>query len=186
MALIAGLGNTRSEYEGTRHNIGIEIVRAVAEHLSLEWKEGNGPFLLAEGRHKGQKLLLIIPTTLMNRSGQAVLRASRLYDVLPSEILVCTDDVSLDTGTIRLRAKGGDGGHNGLADIIEKLQTNKFPRLRFGIGNDYPQGQQADYVLSSFKVEEKEQVAESVIKARDAALCFVREGIHQAMNRYNG
>ena len=186
MALIAGLGNTRPEYEGTRHNIGIRIVRAIADHLSAEWEEGNGPFLFARARHKGQNVMLIIPTTLMNRSGDAVLRASRLYDQLPSEMLVCTDDVSLDTGVIRMRAKGGDGGHNGLADIIEKLQTNKFPRLRFGIGNDYPRGQQADYVLSPFKAEEKDQVTESVIKARDAALCFVREGIHQAMNRYNG
>ncbi len=186
MALIVGLGNTRPEYEGTRHNIGIEIARAVATHLSAEWEEGNGPFLFARARHKGQNVMLMIPTTLMNRSGQAVLRASRLYDVLPSEILVCTDDVSLDTGIIRMRAKGGDGGHNGLADIIEKLETNKFPRLRFGVGSDYPKGKQAEYVLSTFNSDENATVEESVKRASDACLCFVREGIHQAMNRYNG
>ena len=186
MTLIVGLGNTRPEYEGTRHNIGIEIVRAVADHLTFKWEEGNGPFLFAEGRHKGGKLMLIIPTTLMNRSGQAVLRAARLYDVLPEEMLVCTDDIALETARIRIRAKGGDGGHNGLKDIIEKLGTNKFPRLRFGIGDDFQEGHQPDYVLSPFPPEQRESVDEAVKKSREAALCFAREGINKTMNRYNG
>lgn len=186
MALIVGLGNTHPKYEGTRHNIGIEIVRAIAEKLSMKWEEGNGPFLFAEGRHKGQKLMLLIPTTLMNRSGQAVLRAVRLYDFLPSEMLVCNDDIALDPGRIRIRAKGGDGGHNGLKDIIEKLGTSKFPRLRFGIGSNFEEGRQSDYVLKPFPEDEKEAIDEGIQNARDAALCFAREGVNKAMNRFNG
>ncbi len=185
MPLIVGLGNIGKEYEGTRHNAGFLIVDKLAETLRTEFKEGNGPFLAAEGNHRGKKVVLIKPTTYVNLSGQAVLRAMRIYKIPHVETLVCIDDLNLSLGTIRLRPGGGDGGHNGLKNINHEVGSKKYPRLRFGIGNDYPRGQQVDFVLSIFDKEEQTSVDETVKRAHDAALCFVREGINRAMNLFN-
>jgi peptidyl-tRNA hydrolase, PTH1 family len=186
MPIIAGLGNIGEEYEGTRHNIGFEIVRRIARTLSADLRPGSGPFLSAVGMHRGHKTILVMPTTYMNRSGRAISKALTYYGVSPAECLVCSDDINLPTGTIRMRKSGGAGGHNGLDDIIETLGTSDFPRLRFGVGNNFSRGRQADYVLSPFSGDEADDVAIALVTAHDGALCFVREGIEQAMNKYNG
>jgi peptidyl-tRNA hydrolase, PTH1 family len=186
MPIIAGLGNIGEPYENTRHNIGFEIVRKLAGTLSVELRPGTGPYLCGVGKHRGIKTILVMPTTYMNNSGKALSGALSFFGVPPEECLVCTDDINLPTGTIRIRKSGGHGGHNGLTDIIETIGTTMFPRLRFGIGDNFPRGKQADYVLFPFSTEEIEPVGVALQTAHDGALCFIREGIEQAMSKYNG
>lgn len=185
MPLIVGLGNIGDEYMGTRHNVGFDIVYHIADTLSVKLKPGKGPFFVAEARHKGRQAILITPTTFMNNSGLAVSKALKYFDIPLSECLVCTDDINLPSGKIRVKESGGAGGHNGISSIIEVFGTIQFPRLRFGVGSDYSRGHQADYVLSPFNDDEQKLIAEGIDKAHDAALCFIREGIVKAMNTYN-
>ena len=185
MPVIVGLGNIGKEYDGTRHNIGFDVVDAIAEKLSATFKKGNGPYYLASGSHRGTKLLLAKPTTFMNLSGKAVKSILGYHKIPVEDCLVCTDDINLPVAKLRIRAKGGAGGHNGLTDIIDSLNTDRFPRLRFGVGNDFPKGRQADFVLSPFDNTDSEAVAETVKRSCDAALCFAREGINRTMNLFN-
>lgn len=185
MPLIVGLGNIGAEYENTRHNVGFKVIDALAKTLSVKLGPGRGPFHVAEGRHRGRKMILMTPDTYMNRSGLAVNKALNYYHLNPEDCLVCYDDINLPLGKIRLRKKGSAGGHNGIADIIEKLGTQNFPRLRMGIGNNFTRGHLVDYVLSPFKKHEWDTVEESIQDAHDAVLCYVREGINKAMNSYN-
>jgi peptidyl-tRNA hydrolase, PTH1 family len=185
MPLIIGLGNIGSEYMGTRHNVGFDIIYHVADTLGVELKPGRGPWYCAEARFKGQNVVLLTPTTYMNNSGLAVSKALRFFDIPQSDLLVCTDDINLKTGVVRIKPGGSAGGHNGLSDIIYRLQSDQFARLRFGIGNDFARGRQAEYVLSGFSQNEEDIVAEGVHKAHDAVLCFVREGLTKTMNQYN-
>jgi PTH1 family peptidyl-tRNA hydrolase len=185
MPLIVGLGNIGQEYMGTRHNIGFDILFQVADTLSIDLKPGGGPFYSGEGRFKGCRVVLITPTTYMNNSGLAVSKALKFFDIPLSECLVCTDDINLPTGKVRIKSSGRPGGHNGLSDIIERLGTDQFARLRFGVGNSFARGRQADYVLSPFNSDEQDDIAAGIDKAHDAVLNFVRDGITTTMNRFN-
>ncbi|MEX0772424.1 MAG: aminoacyl-tRNA hydrolase [Balneolales bacterium] len=185
MPLIVGLGNIGEEYTGSRHNIGFDIIDRLADTFNVHLGPGKSPFLSVQVQHRGRKAILLKPTTFMNNSGQAVLRACRLFDIAPADTFICYDDINLPVGKIRIRKDGGDGGHNGLKDVIEKLKTRNIPRLRFGIGNNFNPGQQSQYVLSPFPPNENNAVKESIKKAHDAALCFIHEGIVTTMNRYN-
>lgn len=185
MSLIIGLGNIGKEYEGTRHNIGFDVVDALADTLSLTFGPGNGPFVVAEGRHRGRNIVLIKPTTYMNKSGVAVRKALSEYKTDIQNCLIVYDDLNLEVGDIRLRSQGSAGGHNGISDIIERLGTREFPRLRFGIGNDFPKGRQVDFVLSAFSNSDQPYVEEGIQKAHDACLHFVRAGIERTMNDFN-
>jgi PTH1 family peptidyl-tRNA hydrolase len=185
MSIIVGLGNVGQEYDGTRHNIGFEVVDLLAKTLSVDFGAGNGPFLVAEGRHKGRKIILVKPTNYMNRSGTAVKKALASYITDKKNCLIIYDDLNLPVGVTRMKPSGSDGGHNGIADINEKLGGNDYPRLRVGIGNDYKRGKQIDFVLSPFDNSEMEEVKASVQKAHDAALAFVNLGIERAMNFFN-
>ncbi len=185
MALIVGLGNPGAEYIGTRHNVGFEVVDTLAEKLSIKFEPDNGLYHLGEGRFKGQSVVLIKPTTYMNRSGRAVTKALAATGFQKSECLVCYDDINLETGKIRLRPGGSAGGHNGIINIIEKLQTKDFPRLRIGVGNDFSRGKQAEYVLSPFTAEQRRDIDDVLDLASDAILTFLRGGIDLAMNEFN-
>lgn len=185
MKAIIGLGNPGNSYAGTRHNVGTEVVELLLETLSIRLGPGKGPFHVAKGRYQSQQILCIQPATYMNRSGEAVASALNWYKIPVEDCLICYDDLNLPVGKIRLRPGGSAGGHNGIRDIIQKLGTNSFPRLRIGIGNDFPQGRQADYVLSRFKRSELKPIREALQLSRDAALCFCTEGIEEAMNRFN-
>lgn len=185
MPIIAGLGNPGEQYSNTRHNIGFDIADALAEKLNCDFEKGNGPYMIATGKHKGMPVYIIKPLTYMNRSGDALYSASRFFHINPSDILICYDDIAIPTASVRLRKKGSDGGHNGMKDIIAKLGTSAFPRLRFGVGSEFGTGQQADYVLSPFQENEQQEVRSSVDHSVEAALCFVREGIEKAMNLFN-
>jgi len=183
--IIIGLGNPGATYEGTRHNIGFEVVETIAGHVGATWKT-KGQSQIAEDRWRGRKLLLAAPETYMNRSGLVVEELIRKHRVTPQDILVIVDDIHLDTGVIRIRQKGGTGGHNGLDDIIDWLDTDAFPRMRIGVGNDFGQGRQAEYVLEPFTAEQRTLIEPAIERARDAALTFVTDGIVTAMNRFNG
>jgi len=185
MPIIVGLGNIGDEYDGTRHNVGFRIVYKLAETLNISFKKGKGPFLAGTGQFKGNKTILILPTTYMNRSGSAVKAALNWYNEPLENCLICLDDINLPAGEVRLRPNGGDGGHNGLKDIIESVNSKQFPRLRFGIDKNFQRGRQVDYVLAPFSKNEIPIVEEALDTARDALLCFLREGIDRAMNEYN-
>lgn len=185
MPLIVGLGNPGGKYAGTRHNIGYRVVDKLADRLSIRFGTGKGPFEIGDCHVDGEKLLLVKPTTFMNRSGDAVVQVLNWYKMEETECLVCYDDLNLPIGTLRMRPKGSAGGHNGVRDIIQKLGTDRFPRLRIGIGSDFREGNQVDYVLSRFSKSKTETIEETVERACDAAMTFVREGIDAAMNAYN-
>lgn len=185
MPVIVGLGNPGRKYAGTRHNIGFTFIDTLAEAMSVRMGPGKGPFHVGKGRHAGHNVYLAKPTTYMNNSGDAVQKLLHWYKEGTVNCLVCYDDLDLELGTIRLRPGGSAGGHNGIKDIIQKLGTDAFPRLRIGIGNDFPRGRQVQYVLSPFTEKEQDIMTSTIDKAIDASFTFVRDGIDEAMNNFN-
>ena len=182
--LIAGLGNIGSEYAETRHNIGFKVLDALAAASNAVFRtERYGD--VAEMRFKGRTFLLLKPSTYMNNSGNAVRYWLRKEKVEPAELLVVLDDLALPPGTIRMRAKGNDGGHNGLKSIDACIGTNAYPRLRCGIGHDFRQGQQVDYVLGEWLPEEKETLRSVIGMASEAVLSFGTQGVERTMNLFN-
>lgn len=182
--LIAGLGNIGSEYAETRHNIGFKVLDALAAASNAVFRtERYGD--VAEMRFKGRTFLLLKPSTYMNNSGNAVRYWLRKEKVEPAELLVVLDDLALPLGTIRMRAKGNDGGHNGLKSIDACIGTNAYPRLRCGIGHDFRQGQQVDYVLGEWLPEEKETLRSVIGIASEAVLSFGTQGVERTMNLFN-
>ncbi len=185
MKLIVGLGNPGRKYAATRHNIGFEVLAELAQRFATDKPKAKFDAELTEVQIEGQRVLLLWPLTYMNRSGGSVQPARDFYKVANDELLVVCDDVSLPTGKLRLRAKGSSGGQNGLKDIINRLGTEEFSRLRVGIGAAPPGWEMADYVLSKFTKEEEPMVRDAVSKAADAAVEWIRTGIATAMNKYN-
>lgn len=183
--LIVGLGNPGPEYEGTRHNIGFEVADAVAERARIQYEHERGDVLLGWGRIRNCPVGVAKPLTFMNRSGRAVQTLLGVHHLEPQDLLVIVDDINLEPGQLRLRPSGSAGGHNGIQDIIDRLGHDRIPRLRFGIGNEFPRGGQVDYVLSRFDADERETVDIALVRAREAVETFVCEGLTQAMNRYN-
>jgi len=185
MTLIVGLGNIGSEYKATRHNIGFEIADRVANSLSLVFERAQGPYMAAKGKYKGKPLVILKPNTYMNRSGSAITKAMVEFKIPLERVLVCYDDLNLPTGKVRFRDSGSAGGHNGIQDIIEKTGTRTFPRLRFGIGNDFPRGRQVEYVLGPFSEEEQPDVEAGLEKSEEGILLFAQKGIVHTMNQFN-
>ena len=183
--LIVGLGNIGQEYEKTRHNIGFMILDAYAQASNLVFKQDRYAFV-AQHKVKGRNLTFIKPTTFMNLSGKAVRYWMQKKKIDINNILVITDDINLPFGQIRIRPKGGDGGHNGLANIIELIGTQQFPRLRYGIGNDFGPGQQVQYVLGKMTDEELKIFEETKKTCIDVINSFVTIGLQRTMNQYNG
>lgn len=183
--LIAGLGNMHPDYDDTRHNIGFDVVDVMAEKANVAWKLSNLG-AIAEIKHRGRNLILLKPSTYMNRSGKSVRYWMEKEKIPIERLLVIVDDINLELGTLRLRGKGSDGGHNGLKDIQETLGTNNYPRLRIGIGNDFFKGQQIDYVLGKWSEEELEKLPEILEKSGDACKSFCAIGMGHTMTKYNG
>ncbi|MCM1348582.1 MAG: aminoacyl-tRNA hydrolase [Firmicutes bacterium] len=182
--LIVGLGNIGSEYQGTRHNIGFTVLDALAEASNTSFttrRYGD----VAEMRLKNQQLILLKPSTYMNLSGNAVRYWKEQEKIDLDHILVIVDDIALPFGAIRIKPSGSDAGHNGLKNIALMLGTNAYPRLRFGIGNDFPRGCQIDYVLGHFTLDQRQQLPARVDVAVDAIKDFCLAGIQRAMNTYN-
>lgn len=183
--LIFGLGNIGEQYNHTRHNIGFDVIDAIAKELDLSFTLQKHA-MITEGRVKNKTFLLVKPTTFMNLSGKAVQYYMQLHKVTADNILVITDDLALDVGTIRLRSKGSHGGHNGLRNIEETLNSQQYPRLRFGIGNQFDKHRQIDFVLGKWKTDEAPVISQKIDKASEAVKSFMLEGISQAMTKYNG
>lgn len=180
MRVIIGLGNPGSEYHHTRHNIGFDIVDAVAADRKIEFDAGRGEFLIARGSYRENEFVLIKPLTYMNNSGIAVAEVLDNFGVPGENLLVVVDDFHIPLGTLRLRRQGSSGGHNGLYSIMYHLQSENFPRLRFGIGSESMPKQKsgmADFVLSQFADEELDNVRTGIIEARNKILEIIVEGI---------
>ncbi|MBN4062271.1 aminoacyl-tRNA hydrolase [Bacteroidales bacterium AH-315-I05] len=182
--LIVGLGNPGKEYENTRHNIGFKVLDALAEESGTSFLDKRHAFI-ASSKFKGRTLVLLKPTTFMNLSGKAINYWLQKEKISLDKLLVITDDIALPFGTLRMRAKGSDGGHNGLSHIIETLGTGEFPRLRFGVGSDFHQGQQVDYVLSEWVEEEKKTLPERILKAIEMVKSLATIGINRTMSTLN-
>ena len=179
--LITGLGNIGYEYEGTRHNIGFEVVDFLCKQLEGEWRNDHHGEL-AEVKFKGRTLILLKPNTYMNLSGKAIRYWLQKEKILPENSVTILDDLNLEFGKQRLRAKGSDGGHNGLKSIQETLGTDAYPRLRIGIGNSFSKGKQVNYVLGKWSEDEKAELPRILEKASEVIKTFVTIGPERAMN----
>lgn len=183
--LIVGLGNIGEKYRNTRHNIGFQILDAIAKEYEATFEtEKLGD--VATFRFKGKTIILLKPSTYMNLSGKSLKYWMTQEKVLLQNILVITDDVNIDFGSIRIKSKGSAGGHNGLKDIEEKLGHQKYARFRFGIGGNYPKGRQVDYVLGEWNKDEESQLIERIPISVKAAVSFATDGITNTMNNFNG
>ncbi|MDR0907174.1 MAG: aminoacyl-tRNA hydrolase [Rikenellaceae bacterium] len=182
--LIVGLGNPGSQYAETRHNIGFKVLDTLAAVSNAVFAPGRYGDTCTV-RHRGHTLVLVKPQTFMNLSGKAVRYWMQQEKVPIENVLVVVDDIALPFGKLRIRAKGSDGGHNGLHDIIWTLEDDNFPRMRFGIGGDFARGFQADYVLGEWTAEEKKELPPLVDNAVKAIQSFVSVGINLTMTTFN-
>lgn len=183
--LIVGLGNVGSQYINTRHNAGFKVVEALAAKFETTFqtlKLGD----VAKFNYKGRTFILLKPSTFMNLSGKAVRYWMTQENIEIENVLVVGDDLSIPFGTIRIKAKGSAGGHNGFQDIQDVLQTIEYARLRFGIGSDFQKGRQVDYVLGVWTTEEQEKLSERTQQAAEACLSFGMVGLGMTMTGFNG
>lgn len=183
--LIVGLGNIGAEYVNTRHNIGFKILDHFAKKESISFQTAKlGD--VAEIKIKGRTLLLLKPNTYMNLSGKAVKYWMEKENIEKENILVITDDLNLSFGTIRIKTKGSDGGHNGLKSIQSLLNTSEYPRFRFGISDQFKKGQQVDYVLGEWNEDENAKLPERLEKSAEIIKSFALAGLNNTMNEFNG
>jgi len=182
--LIVGLGNMGAEYDNTRHNIGFNVVDALAAEFEVIFKDDSLGFL-AVFKHKGRTFILLKPTTYMNRSGKAVRHWMTKKKIQKPNVLVIVDDKNLDFGILRLRGKGSDGGHNGLKDIDQMTGGNNYARIRFGIGNDFGKGRQVDFVLGKWDSDEEDRLPEIIKRATDGVKKFGTIGLSHTMTELN-
>jgi PTH1 family peptidyl-tRNA hydrolase len=183
--LIVGLGNIGPEYADTRHNIGFMILDALAKASNVVFDVNKRYGSIAEMKLKNRQLVLLKPSTYMNLSGNAVRYWMQMEKIEPENLLILVDDLALPFGTLRLKPKGSDAGHNGLKHIQEILGTTNYNRLRFGLGNDFPQGAQIDFVLSPFTEAEQKSLPERVEIAIEIIKSFCLSGVHNTMNQFN-
>ncbi|MEN8188026.1 MAG: aminoacyl-tRNA hydrolase [Bacteroidota bacterium] len=183
--LIVGLGNIGREYENTRHNIGFSVLDKLAGERDIKFetkKLGD----LTSFRFKGRTFILLKPSTYMNLSGKAIKYWLEKEKIPLENLLVVTDDVNIPFGTIRLKNKGSAGGHNGMQNVQDVLQTNVYPRLRFGVGAEYKKGQQVDFVLGKWSEEEQDKLPQRIETINKAIVSFGLAGINNTMNTFNG
>ena len=184
--LIVFLGNPGPRYEMTRHNAGFMAADAMAKEKNVNINKARFKALTATCDIGGESVLLMKPQTFMNLSGDAVAQAAKFYKIPPEHVIVVSDEISLPIGKLRIRTKGSAGGHNGLKDIIAKLGTDAFPRIRIGVGAPpHPDYDMADWVLSSFKNQDAEDMLAAAARAAQAAQCYITQGAERAMNRFN-
>ena len=182
--LIVGLGNIGDEYVGTRHNVGFRAVDAFAQKQGAEWADKRYG-AIARTRVKNTELILLKPSTYMNLSGQAVRYWAQQEKIPVEHLLVIVDDLSLPVGKIRMRGSGSDGGHNGLKNIASCMMTQNYPRIKFGIGNEFPKGTQVDFVLGQFSDEDNRIIDEKLEYVGEMIRSFCLQGLDRTMNQYN-
>jgi PTH1 family peptidyl-tRNA hydrolase len=184
--LLVGLGNPGREYRNTRHNVGFMVIDRLGETLGLRLTRLQSKALVGGGSWDQSKVVLAKPQTFMNLSGQAVSSLVRFYHLPLEQLLVIHDDIDLPFGTLRMRPGGGAAGQKGLASTIEQLGTQEFPRLRIGVGRPPGQRSAADYVLGDFEGSDQAILAQVLNQAVDAVKIFLKNGLNQAMNQFNG
>ncbi|MCI8327946.1 MAG: aminoacyl-tRNA hydrolase [Lachnospiraceae bacterium] len=186
MYLIAGLGNPTKQYEHTRHNIGFEVIDALAEKYNITMKEKKHKALIGKGVIEGQKVILAKPQTYMNLSGESIVKLVHYYKLNPEEkLIVIYDDISFVPGNLRIRQSGSAGGHNGVKSIIKCLDTQKFIRIKVGVGEKPKDWDLADFVLGHFNKQEREDLEGAIERAVEATGCLVNGNVAKAMNEYN-
>ena len=186
MYIIAGLGNPTKEYEGTRHNVGFDVIDRLSERYNIDVTMEKHRALIGKGMIAGQKVILVKPQTYMNLSGESIRSVIDYYKVDPeTELIVIYDDISLGVGQLRIRAKGSAGGHNGIKNIIANLGTDVFPRIKIGVGEKPKKYDLADYVLGHFSKEDRELMEEGYDRADHAVGMILNGEIEAAMNQYN-
>ena len=184
--LIAGLGNPEAKYDGTRHNAGFAALDALADKWNISVGKTKFQGLWGQGEVDGHKVVLLKPLTYMNLSGDCVAAAMQWYKVQPQDVMIFSDDIDLELGTLRVRPFGGSGTHNGWRDILLKTGSDRFPRIRIGVGARPTFWNLADWVLSRYQTEEERKAMDACFaRAAEAAECFVLHGIDKAMNTYN-
>ena len=186
MKLVVGLGNPGAEYRNSRHNLGFIVLDAIAKDFLLEFKlDQNSRSLRTALSFDKENFILCKPLTYMNLSGESVLKLKTINKLAARDILVICDDVRLELGRLRIRAKGSSGGHKGLNSIIKVLGSDEFTRLRVGVSLPKKKQDLSDYVLTDFSSSEKKIIRSTLDKAKDAVLCWLKEGTETAMNKYN-
>ena len=185
MKLVVGLGNPGRKYAETRHNVGFKVVEELSSRHSLADSRAKFAGLAVDANIGGVRTLLLRPGTYMNKSGSSVLAARDFYKVASSDLLVVCDDFNLPFGRLRVRAKGSSGGQRGLEDVIRRLGTAEFARLRIGIGEPPDEWDVADYVLSRFKSSEQATLSQTIQRAADAVDTWITAGVEQCMNQFN-
>lgn len=182
--LIVGLGNIGKEYEHTRHNIGFDVVDMLANELETKFELGRLA-MYAKATYKGKQIHIIKPTTYMNLSGKAIKYWMNDLKIPIENVFVIVDDLALQFGQLRVRGKGSDAGHNGLKSIQEELQTQAYPRLKFGIGNDFPKGKQVEFVLGKWKENQQIELNERIKVSIEIIKSFCTIGLANTMNLFN-
>lgn len=186
MYIVVGLGNPTKEYEGTRHNVGFDVIDAIADKYNIEMTERKHRAFCGKGLVAGQRVILVKPQTYMNLSGESVRSVLDFYKVdEESELIVIYDDVSLGVGQLRIRKKGSAGGHNGIKNIIQHLGHNVFQRIKVGVGEKPKEYDLADYVLGHFSKEDKEMMKDGYKRAVEAVEMLVMGDVDGAMNEFN-
>lgn len=185
MKIIVGLGNPTKEYAGTRHNVGFSVIYNISDAYDIPVETKKHKALIGKGVIEGEKVVLAMPQTYMNLSGESVRELMDYYKCDLSDLIVIYDDISLDVGKLRIRAKGSAGGHNGVKNIIAHLGTQEFTRIKVGVGEKPAKMNLADYVLGRFSKEEQPVIRESADRARQAVATILTEGIASAMNKFN-
>ncbi|MFV0341656.1 MAG: aminoacyl-tRNA hydrolase [Anaerocolumna sp.] len=185
MYIIIGLGNPSREYEHTRHNIGFDVITRISSEYNIPMDFKKHKAICGKGVIEGEKVVLAMPQTYMNLSGESVRELVDFYKVPNENIIIIYDDISLNVGQLRIRLQGSAGGHNGIKSIIAHLGSTQFPRIKVGVG-DKPKGWDlADYVLSRFQGEEAVLIKAAIIRGEQAVTTIIKEGLNQAMNLYN-
>jgi len=184
MYLIVGLGNPGAQYKGTRHNVGFDVIDLLASKYNIEVNRIKFKGIYGEGRILDEKVILLKPSTFMNLSGESVQEAANFYKIEEDNIIILHDDISLEVGRMRIRAKGSAGGHNGLKSIITNLSSDEFVRIKIGVGQ--PKKELVVHVLGKFPKEERQMVDEINNAATDAVELIIKQGIVESMNKFNG
>ena len=185
MKIIVGLGNPGKKYENTRHNLGYKVIDLLSEKLKVNINKEKMEGQYGTGKYEDEKIILVKPLTYMNLSGNCVTQFLKYYKAIPEDLIVIYDDIDIAVGKIRIKPSGSPGTHNGMKDITSKIGTKEFARVRVGSGKPTEEIDLADYVLSNFKKEEKEEVTKSIEKAADAIVNILKDGIDDSMNKYN-
>lgn len=185
MYLIVGLGNPEPEYSKTRHNMGFDVINKLSEKYNIDIKKEKFDGIYGNGTIENQKVILLKPQTYMNLSGESIIQYANFYKVYPEEILIIYDDIDIETGTIKIRKKGGAGTHNGMKSVVNELNTVDFPRIRVGTGSKEKVNNLIDYVISKVSEEEYERLEEGIEKAVEAVIEILKIGIDNAMNKLN-